>query len=86
VEEVKKEMKKYALAGFLITCFFLPIMIANKEDAPNFDDFNDESINDDTSFLKLYSSPLFCKRFKEILEDADYYEVFSTYKKLEGQK
>lgn len=80
VEEIKNEMKKFALTGFLLGCFIMPIVIANADDAPNFDDFSEESLKqmDASPFIKMYSGPLFCSRFKEILEDADDSGVFET--------
>ena len=92
MEDIKTEMKKSALTGFLLGCFIMPIVVANADDAPNLDDLNEESLKQmdasSFSFNKMYSGPLFCSRFREILEDADDSGVFQAkawqkYKKLE---
>jgi hypothetical protein len=90
VEDIKTEMKKSAFTGFLLGCFIMPIVVANADNVPNFDDFNEESLKqmDASPFIKMYSGPLFCSRFREILEEADDCGVFESkawqkYKKLE---
>jgi hypothetical protein len=80
VEDIKNEMKKSALTGFLLGCFIMPIVIANADDAPNLDDINEETMKqmDSSPFIKMYSGPLFCSRFREILEEADDVGVFES--------
>lgn len=73
-------MKKFALIGFLLGCFIMPIVVANADDAPNLDDISEESLKqmDASPFIKMYSGPLFCSRFREILEEADDNGVFEA--------
>jgi hypothetical protein len=80
VEDIKIELKKFAFIGFLLGCFIMPIVVANADDAPNFDDFNEESLKemDSSPFIKMYSGPIFCSRFREIMEEADDSGVFES--------
>jgi hypothetical protein len=73
-EEIKKEFKTKALTGLLLGSFAIPVVVANTDDAPNLDEFTEDATK--SPFAKMYSGPLFCKRFREILEDADDYGVF----------
>jgi hypothetical protein len=74
----------------MMGCFIMPIVVANADDAPNLDEFTEDMIHkmDESPFLKMYSGPIFCKRFREILEDADDFGVFEekAWKKLLPEK
>ncbi|XP_065347621.1 uncharacterized protein LOC135944530 [Cloeon dipterum] len=80
VADVKKDFKKYAMAGYLLGCFIMPIVIANSEDALDLDALTEDDLlkMEQTPMLKMYSGPLFCRRFREILEDCDDLGVFKA--------
>ncbi|XP_059482613.1 uncharacterized protein LOC132200865 [Neocloeon triangulifer] len=85
VADIKKDLKKFALIGYMLGCLIMPIVIANADDAPDLDSITEESLAqmEASPFLKMYSGPLFCRRFREILEDCDDFGAFKegTWKK-----
>jgi len=89
VDEIKKEIKKYSMTAFLLGCFIMPIVVANADDAPNLDDFDEEALlkMESSPFIKMYSGPIFCRRIREILEDSDDNGVFESnaWKKYQKQ-
>jgi hypothetical protein len=90
VEEIKKEFKAHALIGLILASFIMPVVLANADDAPNLENVPGEMIQkmEDSPVLKMYSGPLFCKRARGILEDAEDYGVFEgkAWKKLFQKK
>jgi thiamine kinase-like enzyme len=84
IGELRNDMKKNEIFGFVIPCFVLPGVIAESDAIPDLDELmSDQTFTSkDAEMMSLmYKGPLFCKRMGQLIEDFDDMGLFQDYEK-----